>query len=242
MALLIATVANSSSARSRNAVSALAFDSAYAVNGRSGASSASSVSPFAAPYMAHDDEKTNRRTPGALHSARKRDRRVAVDRVGPALVQVAEGIVRQRREVHDRIESFEVGGSHVAHVEIQRGPELGGLSEVAAAVAERIEADDVMPGVAQRGSEHGPDVAVVSGDENPDSGGSLDIARSTRVTSLSLGDREESRLGECLCTLAKPRVSDSGTFRDVEQRHLSVRLVQDPEQCELLAAGVGAAD
>ena len=71
----------------------------------------------------------------------------------------------------DGVESFQVSGADVAQVECKRRFELRVLAEVTAPEVEGIEADDVVTGVAQRRSEHRPDVAVVSGHENSHGGG-----------------------------------------------------------------------
>ena len=72
------------------------------VRGRSGAFSSSRSSVPDAPYIEHDEAKTKRRTPAALPLVRG-ERRVEVDVVRP-VVEVADRVVGERRQVDDRVE------------------------------------------------------------------------------------------------------------------------------------------
>ena len=60
----------------------------------------------------------------------------------------------------------EIGGRHVADIEGERRLELGARPEVAAAIEERVEADDVVTRVAQHRREHRADVPVMPCDED----------------------------------------------------------------------------
>ena len=64
-------------------------------------------------------------------------------------VEVAERIVRERREMDDRVEAREVGRRDVADVGDRALDALRLGAEVAAAVEARVEPDDVVPGVGE---------------------------------------------------------------------------------------------
>ena len=97
----------SRSARPQIASSARTFDSAYGVSGRNGAFSSRRSSPSTAPYMLHEEAKTNRPTP-ADFAARARltapSPLIAYVQLG---IDVAERIVRQGGQVDDRVEALE---------------------------------------------------------------------------------------------------------------------------------------
>ncbi len=157
----------SSSARTVSPSSARTFDSAYAVTGRSGASSSTNDSSAAAPYMLQDEEKTNRRTPASFAASCKAQRPSQVDVLGPASVQVAERVVGERRQVDDRVEAGEVLRADVAHVRASSVDRLLDRVEVAAGVVGGVQADDLVPGAAQDGPGERADVPLVPGDEDP---------------------------------------------------------------------------
>ena len=76
---------------------------------------------------------------------------------GPVGVEIAERVVGERGQVDDRVEASEIRGRDVADVErratarsVRRSP------EVAARVEERVEADDVVPGIAKHGASTEP--------------------------------------------------------------------------------------
>src|SRR5919198_1648276 len=86
--------------------------------------------------------------------------------VGPRGVQVAERVVRERREVDDGVEPSQIGGAHVAEgpPKLLHPPEL--RAEIAAAVEERVEADDVVARLGDQRRDDRADVAVVAGDDH----------------------------------------------------------------------------
>ena len=75
VAFRIETGAKSASGEREQPSSARTFDSAYGVSGRSGALSSSASSVPDAPYIEHDEAKTNRRTPASLAAGRPRSSR-----------------------------------------------------------------------------------------------------------------------------------------------------------------------
>src|SRR5205085_10540377 len=81
-------------------------------------------------------------------------------------VQVAERVVRERREVDDGVEAGQVRRGYVADVprQLVQAPDL--RPEVAATVEERVQADDVVAGLGDERRDHRADVAVVAGDED----------------------------------------------------------------------------
>src|SRR6185312_7563291 len=83
-------------------------------------------------------------------------------------VQVPERVVGQRRQAGDRIVARQVGGFGVAHVagRLQAHPRRG-RSEVTSLIKAQVEPVHLMPGGTQERDEHGPDVATVTGDEDP---------------------------------------------------------------------------
>ena len=86
------------------------LDSAYGVSGRSGASSVEQRRRRRGPVhraRGREDEPPDTRL---LRRTGERDGRLVVDVVGPLLVEIADGIVRERREMDDRVEAFEVLG------------------------------------------------------------------------------------------------------------------------------------
>jgi hypothetical protein len=115
---------------------------------------------------------------GGLRRPRDVHGRVVVDverRLGPV---VAQRVVRDRSEVHDRVEAREVVDRDVADVAPQRGDRLRLVAEAAARVQAGVEPDHLVPRRLEERDEDGADVAVVTGDENshaplpPDSPGS----------------------------------------------------------------------
>ena len=88
-----------------------------------------------------------------------------VDVEGQLRVEVAERIVRQRSQVQDRVEPFEVAGLRVADVGgLRRG--LGCRSEIAADEIPRVHAHDPVPARLQHGGEHRTDEPLVTGDQD----------------------------------------------------------------------------
>ena len=87
-----------------------------------------------------------------------------VDRQGARRVQVAERVVGDGRQVHDRIESGQVVGPDVAQVELQPGHVVGVGAQGAAREQPGVEAHHLVPAVAQRGAQDPPQIAIVTGD------------------------------------------------------------------------------
>ena len=89
-----------------------------------------------------------------------------IDLVRRLGTQVAERVVRQRREMNHRVKAFEVVRLHVTDVLVHRG-DVGGRLAVGARVVEvSVEARDVVTGRVEHRRQHTADVAVVAGDEN----------------------------------------------------------------------------
>ena len=109
--------------------------------------------------------------------------------------------------MHDGVESRQVAGRHVADVQLERGHGLGAVAEVAAAIVESVEPDDVMARLAQDRAEHGADVAVMAGDEELIGASSRDEA--SRLRGPPQRRERPGRAGRA--------------FGDVEQRRSAVR-------------------
>ena len=77
-----------------------------------------------------------------------------------------EGVVRQRREVNDRVESLQVGGAHVPQVEVQAGRVGGGRAEHAVGEPADVEAGDIVARCAQHRGHDGTEVALVAGEQD----------------------------------------------------------------------------
>ena len=120
VAFRIETGAKSGPASSTSPSSERTFDSAYAVSGFSGASSSTATSVSDAPYIEQDEANTNRRTPASRAARASREGRVAVDLGRQRRVEVAHRIVRERREVDDRVEALQFGGHDLADVARER--------------------------------------------------------------------------------------------------------------------------
>ncbi len=95
------------------------------------------------------------------------DGSVEVDVVRPIGVEIADRVVRERRQVHDRVEAGELLGTEIAHVAGERRDATGVRAEVAAAVVERVDPHDVVARLPERRRGDRADVAVVAGDEDP---------------------------------------------------------------------------
>src|SRR6266545_1332999 len=81
--------------------------------------------------------------------------------------EVAHRVVRDRRQVEDRVEAAEISRRDVADVHPQRLDLCNALVQGAPLVEIRVQADDLMARRLQHRDEHGADVAVVAGDEDP---------------------------------------------------------------------------
>ena len=90
-----------------------------------------------------------------------------VDVVGQGRVEVAQGIVRQRGQVHDRVDPVELLHRDVAQVgvDLRDRREPVGIAERAAAIQVGVEPDDVVSRRLEDGDEDGADVAEMTGDE-----------------------------------------------------------------------------
>ena len=127
---------------------------------------ASVVRPRRAVHRARgrEDESPDTRL---LRRARERDRAVEVDVVRQLGVEVADRVVRQRREMHDRVEALEVAGaSRRARPRSSAAPPRGRARSRSPVVA-RVEPDDV---VARAGDDRARAPSRCSrgaGDENP---------------------------------------------------------------------------
>ena len=91
---------------------------------------------------------------GGLGLSCDAQRRVEVDVVGPLLVEVADRIVGERRQVDDRVEPLEVRGRHVANVAMHGHDRPEVAPEVAPAVEARVEPDDVVARAGDDRREH----------------------------------------------------------------------------------------
>ena len=116
--------------------------------------------------MLHDDAKTNRSTPAVRASSGEPDAGLVVDRVGELLVELAERVVRQRGQVHDRVDPVEVAPLHVADIAGDSGAGGGGQrSEVAPVVEDGVEADHVVARRLEHAASDRADVAAAPGQE-----------------------------------------------------------------------------
>ena len=96
---------------------------------------------------------------------RQPDRRQVIDVVGNLRIQIAERIVRQRREVDDRIEAGQARHVQVADVGAHRR-NLRALRAQRAVLEEiGVQSDDVVTGAHQHVHHDRADVAVVSGNQ-----------------------------------------------------------------------------
>src|SRR5262249_54274768 len=80
-------------------------------------------------------------------------------------VQIADGVIADRREVDDRVESGEVPALDVADVGSQRIHLADALAEDARLEEVRVKADDIVPRLFEDRDEHRADIAVVTSDE-----------------------------------------------------------------------------
>ena len=85
-----------------------------------------------APYIEHDDANTNRPTPASLARRASWTEPSRLMSYVQSRVEVADRVVRERREVDDRVEARELGGRHVADVAVERRGPVDGRPEVAA--------------------------------------------------------------------------------------------------------------
>ena len=88
-----------------------------------------------------------------------------VDVVGQLGVEVAEGVVRQRREVHDGVEALEVALDDIAGVLADRRDAHAG-AEAAALEEVDVEADDLVARLLQKRHQDSANVSVVTGYQN----------------------------------------------------------------------------
>ena len=79
---------------------------------------------------------------------------------------MSEGVVRQRRQVDDRVESFQVGGGHVPQVDSQAGRVGGGGAEHAVGEPADVEAGDLVARCLQHRGHDGAEVALVAGEQD----------------------------------------------------------------------------
>ena len=91
-----------------------------------------------------------------------------IDVVGELRIEIAQGIVGQGREMNDSVETRNVLEGEVACVLAQARHRGDGaaLGKGAPLVEIGIAADDLVPGRDEFGHHHGPDIAVMAGNQN----------------------------------------------------------------------------
>ena len=94
------------------------------------------------------------------------DRAAVIDVVRQLGVEVAERVVRERREMDDRVESLEIAPPDVADVLPDVPDPRERVAEGAGLVEVTVEAGHLVPGVLEEGDEDAADVALVSGDQD----------------------------------------------------------------------------
>ena len=108
-------------------------------------------------------------TPACLASFGEADAGAMIDVVGEFGVEIAERIVRQRRQMDDRVEAVEIGRRHVAHVlaDAPAPATICAAGRIGAALIEiAVAADDLVARLQQHRHHHGADVALMAGDQN----------------------------------------------------------------------------
>src|ERR1700720_2745974 len=110
------------------------------------------------------------RDAGLLASPRQGYRAEVINGVSRALVQLAERVVRQLGQMHDRVEPFDVLWRYPAHV-LGKGERPRGAIVVKPAIPVKaaINPDDVEPPLQQLRPENGADIPVDTGNEYPHS-------------------------------------------------------------------------
>ena len=89
-----------------------------------------------------------------------------VDVVRDPGIKVAQGIVGERREVHDRVESFQVLLPDIPEIQPQLGNGAEARSERTPLKEVAVEADHLMAGIEQDWCHYGTDVTFVSGEQD----------------------------------------------------------------------------
>ena len=197
----------SSVANSESDCSDRTFDDAYAVSGASGAVSSTAVFESDAPYMLHEDANTKRSIPAARASSASRTPARWLIVVRQRLVEIAERVVRERREMDDGIDSLEVGRLDVANVatDLRRGRCRQRL-EVAAVVERRCRARRPRGRRPRARAAQLTDVTVRACEEDahfpPIVGGVLRV-HTGKKSSLSL--RSRAKGSSCACSRHLPR-------------------------------------
>jgi hypothetical protein len=88
-------------------------------------------------------------------------RRAVLDAVGALRVEIADGIVGQRGQMHDRVESREVVRANIAQVAVDDRNSRRVVAEAAIEIVARVEAYDVVSLGGEELSEDRADVPVV---------------------------------------------------------------------------------
>ncbi len=124
-----------------------------------------------------EDEPPNARL---LRLSGEVNRSPEIDLSRQLFVELAERIVRQRRQMDDPVESLEQVGRDIANVRAKRGEVVHPLEEVAPFIEERVEPGHVVTGFLEHRRRDGADVAVVACDED---------FHAWRASALKRGDR-----------------------------------------------------
>src|SRR5262249_19082781 len=93
-------------------------------------------------------------------------RALQVDVVGQVGVDVAQRIVRQRGQVTDGVDALELLRADVAQIGVDAGHVVGRRAKVAGVEVAVVEADHLVPRLAQHADHLDPDVAPVPGYQN----------------------------------------------------------------------------
>jgi hypothetical protein len=94
------------------------------------------------------------------------DGALMVDVISARGIQIAQGVIGQRRQMDDRIESAKLVGGHVPDIRGDSGHTRRVCPERAIGKETIIETDDVVPGGLKQGRQDGADVSLVSRNEN----------------------------------------------------------------------------
>src|SRR6056297_3549039 len=96
---------------------------------------------------------------------REPQRRLRVDLLGQFGIEIAKRIIRQTRQMDDRVKSLQVGRGHVADILYDVGRRHDAVAKVAASKKIAVEAGHTMPRRAEHRDENRPYIAAMAGDE-----------------------------------------------------------------------------
>jgi hypothetical protein len=82
---------------------------------------------------------------GVFSKHRQANRGLMVDFESQFRIQVAQGVIRQARQVHNRVEAFEIGGLNIAHILSKAGYLGGRMTECRSVEEAAVQTDDFVP-------------------------------------------------------------------------------------------------